>query len=252
MSNKFKLGLTLFLIGMLGVLTMLTVTIPPDSIPPEALKKFSPEALKWLVLVNPAILLLISVIIGTLLFDKVKLSVPAISSVLKIDDSGTPFSEQIKFGTALGIITGILTTLTGLVFKSSIPQEFIEMAEKIKITTIARFGYGGFTEEILMRYGFMTLMVWVIFKISKQLNNTTYWTGIILAALLFGIGHFPVVYSAVSRPTTALLTYVLLGNSIAGIFFGWLYWKKGLEAAFIAHIFAHIVMLTGEQLFQLQ
>ena len=252
MSKKLKLGFTLFAVGLLGVLTMLTVTISLDSIPKQVTDEFSPQALQFLILINPTILLLIAVIIGTVLYDKVGLTVPTISSFLKIEKSNITFLEQLKFGISLGLITGILTTLVGLIFKSSIPQEFIELGNKIKITTLARFGYGGFTEELLMRFGFMTLVVWMVFKITKQLNHKTYWIGIILAALLFSFGHFPVVYGVVKHPAFSLLAYILIGNSIAGIFFGWLYWKKGLEAAFIGHIFAHLAMMVGEQIFQLE
>lgn len=252
MNSKLKLGLTLFIIGLLGVLTMLTVTIPMDSFPKEILEKFSPQALQFLVLINPTIFLLIAITIGTLLHDKVGLTVPTISSMLKIEPPCNKFIEQIKFGIVFGLITGILITTIGLIFKTSIPQEFIDVSDKIKITPIARFLYGGLTEELLMRFGFMTLVVWIVFKITKNLNNPTYWIGIILSSLLFAVGHFPVAFSAVSQPSLMLLTYILLGNSIAGLFFGWLYWKKGLEAAFIAHIFAHVAMMTGEHLFQLK
>ena len=248
MNNKLKLGLTLFIIGLLGVLTMLTVTIPFDSLPKEVLDKVSPQALRYIVLINPTILLLIAVIVGIILYDKVGLSVPTISSVLKIEQPKTKFIDQIKVGILLGLLTGVLTTIIGIVFKSSIPQEFIDIGNKIKITTIARFAYGGLTEEILMRFGFMTLVVWIVFKISKKLNSSTYWIGILLASILFAVGHFPVVFNAVKNPTTALLTYVFMGNSIAGLFFGWLYWKKGLEAAFVGHIFAHVAMLIGEHI----
>jgi membrane protease YdiL (CAAX protease family) len=252
MKKKIKLGLTLFILGLLGILTMLTVTIPLDNFPKEVLEKISPQTLKYLVLINPTILLLIAVVVGTILYDKIGLSVPTISSILKIEQSKTKFIHQIKFGVLFGLLTGILTTIVGLVFKSSIPQEFIDLGNKIKVTTIARFAYGGLTEELLMRFGFMTLVVWIIFKVNKKLNNSTYWTGIILASILFAVGHFPVVFNVVQNPTTALLTYILIGNSIAGLFFGWLYWKKGLEAAFVGHIFAHVAMIIGEQIFQLQ
>lgn len=147
------------------------------------------------------------------------------------------------------MLAGILTTIIGIIFNSSLPQEFIELKNKIKITTVARFLYGGLTEELLMRFGFMTLVVWLIFRITKNLNRSTYWTGIFTASILFAIGHFPVVFNSVENPTISLLTYVLIGNSIAGLFFGWLYWKKGLETAFIAHIFAHVAMIIGEQIF---
>ena len=252
MNKKLKLGLALFIIGLLGVLTILTITIPLDSLPKEVLEKISPQTLKYLVLINPIIILLIAVVVGTILYDKVGLSVPTISSILKIEDPKIKFIDQIKSGVLFGLVTGILTTTIGLIFKSSIPQEFIEIGNKIKVTTLARFAYGGLTEELLMRFGFMTLVIWIIFKVNKKLNYATYWTGIILASILFAVGHFPVVFNVVKNPTIGLLAYVLIGNSIAGLFFGWLYWKKGLEAAFIGHIFAHVAMIIGEQLFQLQ
>ena len=252
MNKKFKLGLALFFIGLLGVLTLLSVTIPLDSLPKEVLEKISPQTLKYLVLINPTILLLIAVVVGTILYDKVGLCVPTISSILKIEDPKIKFIDQIKSGVLFGLVTGILTTTIGLIFKSSIPQEFIEVGNKIKVTTLARFAYGGLTEELLMRFGFMTLVTWIIFKVNKKLNNVTYWTGIILASILFAVGHFPVVFNAIKNPTIELLAYVLIGNSIAGLFFGWLYWKKGLEAAFIGHIFAHVAMIIGEQVFLLQ
>jgi len=53
---------------------------------------------------------------------------------------------------------------------------------------------------------------------------------------------------AVENPTTGLLLYIFIGNAIGGIIFGWLYWKKGLESAIIAHIFTHVIMVLAEQL----
>lgn len=249
MSNKFKLGLILFILGFLGVLTLLTVKIPMDSLPPELIEKFSPLALKFLVLINPTVLLFVAVVVGVLLFEKVGLTVPAISSFLKSEPPSITFADQVKSGVFFGLIAGVLIVLVGLVFRPSIPLEFIELGKKIEITPLARFLYGGLTEEILMRFGFMTLVIWLVFKLTNNLINATYWIGIILSSLLFAVGHFPVAFSAVGNPSLLLLIYILIGNSIAGLVFGWLYWKKGLESAFIAHGFAHVVMMFGEYLF---
>ncbi|SIS47231.1 CAAX protease self-immunity [Zobellia uliginosa] len=246
MHNKLKLGLTLFGLGILGILSMLTITFPGDMIPKELVEALSPETLKYLSLIQPSVLLLIAVVIGTMLYDKVNLQVPSISDILKIESPKISFKEQIKFGVLFGIIAGILTTLVTFVFKTSIPQEFVEMQGKVQFTPIARFLYGGITEEILMRFGFMTLLVWSAFKITKNLNDLTYWIGIVLASLLFAIGHFPMVFSVVENPSALFLTFVMLGNSIAGLFFGWLYWRKGLEAAMVAHIMTHVILMTGE------
>ena len=78
------------------------------------------------------------------------------------------------------------------------------------------------------------------------MNPAVFWIGIVFSAVLFAVGHFPVVYQAVGTPSPGLLTYILIGNSIGGIIFGRLYWKKGLESAVIAHIFAHVVMVLAE------
>lgn len=245
MKYKVKLGLTLFGIGFLGILTMLTVTLPFDHLPPEVLEIFSPQELQLLSLINPIILLLIAVVVGTILFDKVKLSVPTISSLFRKGEAPIAFLEQTKYGVILGLLTGLLSLVISIIFSSLSPHEFALLGENIDLTLIARIGYGGFTEELLMRFGLMTLVVWIVYKINKKLTPFTYWTGIIIATLIFAIGHFPLAYSTITHPTVTLLAYILIGNSIAGIFFGWLYWKKGLEAAIIGHIFTHLAMVIG-------
>ena len=94
----------------------------------------------------------------------------------------------------------------------------------------------------------MTLVVWIMAKIIGETKPVVYWTGILVAAVVFALGHFPVAFQAVDNPSGLLLLYILIGNTIGGIIFGWLYWKKGLESAFLAHIFAHVVMVLAENL----
>lgn len=245
MKSKFKLGLVLFFLGFLGVLTMLTVTLPIKDLP-EQFVQFSPIIIKLLLLINPTVMLIIAVLVGTILYDKVNLTVPTISSLLKIGSSQTTtFQQQLKYGVSLGLFAGILITVVTSVFEMIIPQEFELLNNKMEPTLLVRFGYGGITEELLLRFGFMTLVVWITSKLTKKLNSPIYWIGIVTSTILFAIGHFPVVYASVTHPSLLLLTYILIGNSIAGLVCGWLYWKKGLEAAFVAHIFAHVAMVLG-------
>jgi len=245
MKPKLKLGLSLFALGFLGVLTMLTLQLPEGTIPDD-FAKLSPIVIKLLILLNPTIILLVAVVVGTLLFDKVKLTVPAISSLLKIErESIQPIiKQQLKYGVSLGLLAGTCIMISAFVFEKLTPHEFEALEGGMKLTLWARFLYGGITEELLLRFGFMTLLVWVMFKISKKLNNPIYWIAIVLSTLLFAVGHFPVAYSAIPEPSSLLLSYIIIGNSIGGLVFGWLYWKKGLEAAMIAHAFAHVAMVS--------
>ena len=244
MNTKLKLGLTLFVLGFLGVLTMLTITLPEGSFP-EEMAQLPPIVLKLLVLINPTIFLLIAVAVGIALFDKVNLKVPVISSLLKIEheNSKTIFIQQLKYGISLGLLAGAAIMVIAGIYNLFISEELKAIDNQMELTLAARFLYGGITEELLLRFGVMTLVVWIVFKLTKRLNNTAYWIGIVLSTVLFAVGHFPVVFAAVSNPSTLLLSYILIGNSVGGLIFGWLYWKKGLEAAIIAHAFAHVAMV---------
>jgi uncharacterized membrane protein YciS (DUF1049 family) len=251
MSKKLKLALLIFLLGFLGVLSILTLDIP---LPAEAQQivdeTFTPWQFKLLSLINPTIMLLTAVAIGTLLYEKVNFKLPVLEYFI-YKKNRPDYQTILKYGVLGGILSGILITLTVLAFYPYLPAEFIQLAEKFKPGLLGRFLYGGFTEEILLRFGFMTFVVWVLSKIFKNHSSIIYWIGIGIAAIVFGLGHFPIVFVLLGTPSTLLLTYILVGNALGGLVFGWLYWKKGLEAAIIGHIFAHVIMLLGEQLFQI-
>ncbi|WP_236682800.1 CPBP family intramembrane glutamic endopeptidase [Riemerella anatipestifer] len=218
-------------------------------LPPEAeiilRKSFSPLQIKILALVNPTIMLIFAVVLGTILHQKVNLKVPIIEHLVGIKSCHSPNLYHIlKYSIWGGIISGILLSFIGFLFKPILPKEFITLQP----TVVARFLYGGLTEEILMRFGVMSLVTWIASKILNGTQPIVYWIGIIIASVIFAIGHFPITYQAVETPSFGLLSYVFIGNSVGGIIFGWLYWKKGLESAFIAHICTHIIMVIVERM----
>lgn len=243
-KERFITGIVLFVLGMFGVISLLSMEV---SLPAEAEKivadQFTTQQLKWLSLINPAVLLIITVVVGTLLHEKVNLDVPVIKGLIRNEKKGN-IRNIIISGIAGGIIAGIFIVLVGAVYEPSLPHEFSKLGENIQTSLAVRFLYGGITEEIMMRFGLMTFFVWFLSRIFKSLDKKIYWAGILVASLLFAIGHFPVVFQAVGSPSALLLSYIVLGNSIGGIIFGWLYWKRGLESAFMAHIFAHVTMVS--------
>lgn len=246
-KRKLFLAITLIIIGFIGVLSILTMEI---ALPAEAeaiLKnKFTSTQIKLLTLINPTILLLVFVVIGTVLYQKVNLTVPIIEKLIGIRKDKINIKNTLKHGILGGVLAGILLSIISLIFKPFLPSEFIELGESLKPTLAARFLYGGFTEEILMRFGLMTLIVWIFSKILKNKKDVIFWLGISVAAIIFALGHFPIVYQSINNPSSGLLSYILIGNSIGGVIFGFLYWKKGLESAFIAHVFAHVIMCIAE------
>jgi membrane protease YdiL (CAAX protease family) len=101
-----------------------------------------------------------------------------------------------------------------------------------------------------MRWGAMTVLVWLPWRfIQKRLGppRPAYVLGaVFLAALLFGAAHLPAAAAMGAGLTAPVLAYIILGNTVAGVLFGTLYWRSGLEAAILAHAFAHVVALVGQ------
>lgn len=248
-KKKFYLALVLFFLGMLGMLSMLTVDFPlPEEILTVLEDQFSPSQIKLLILINPTIILIVAILVGTLLYQKVNLSVPIIEKFLGIKEDAVQLKQILLYGILGGILTGTVLSILGFIRLIS-PSEFELLTGQLQLTLAARFLYGGITEEIFMRFGLMTLLVWLTAKLFKGLKPQVYWIGIILSSLVFAVGHFPIVFQTVGNPSIVMISYVLIGNTVGGLVFGWLYWKKGLESAFLAHIFAHVVMVLSENLF---
>jgi hypothetical protein len=104
--------------------------------------------------------------------------------------------------------------------------------------------YGGIWEEIAIRLFLMTLIIWGICKLffrkKGSIPSFVYWIGIITAAIVFGIAHLPTTAALLGELTPLLVIRAVMLNGYLGIFFGYLYWKRGLVYAMIAHSFAHI------------
>ena len=111
--------------------------------------------------------------------------------------------------------------------------------------------YGGIVEELLLRAGMMTAIAWVLARITRppfgQAPTWLVWTSILLAALAFGLLHLPAT-AVLIELTPLVVTRALLLNAVLAIAFGWLAWRRGLEAAIASHLVADVLLITTQQL----
>jgi membrane protease YdiL (CAAX protease family) len=63
----------------------------------------------------------------------------------------------------------------------------------------------------------------------------------VLVAIVFGAAHLPLAAQLTSL-TPILVTTVITLNGVVALGFGYLYWRRGLESAMIAHFFTDIVL----------
>lgn len=237
--NRFRLSLLLWLAGMIGVVVM-TVTILP-----QLLREVELPAPLWVIslasLAQSAVLLALAVLVGAALAPKVGLRAPTFEAAVTASPLAPALRPQLLPGLAAGILGGLLL----LVVPHYAPTALVDLQARFNPPILARVLYGGITEELLLRWGFMTALVWLAWRFLQRRRRAPraayVWLAIILSALLFGIGHLPAAATLLGELNGEIVTFVVVVNAAFGVLFGYLFWRYGLEAAMVAHGTAHAV-----------
>jgi membrane protease YdiL (CAAX protease family) len=203
----------------------------------------------WVIFIAQFIqsLILFSVVIffGLLFTKKINFKLPLIEAILEKGNYNKILKNILGKSILIGAVTAVIIYVLDIIFTIqgaviSTHQNYAPVWQKLLAAL-----YGGTTEEILMRLFLMTFFIWISMKLFKQNKPTKAGiiVSIILASIIFGLGHLPITASLVKLDTLIVIRAVVL-NGIGGIVFGWLFWKKGLESAMIAHFTADIFLLT--------
>jgi membrane protease YdiL (CAAX protease family) len=238
---NWKLFVILLIASVITSLMALPYTL---ALTPAVADLFTPMLL-IAQLIQTLIIFSIAIFIGLLLAKHVGFNLPILEGWLEGREIGTYLKSILGISIGMGVLTGIIIILLSFLFTpvSSIFQN-AEISVPLWTGFLASF-YGGIGEEILLRLFLMTLIAWIIFKILKTSDGkptaTGIWLAIIISAVIFGLGHLPIT-GAITTITPLIVVRAILLNGIAGIIFGWLYWKKGLESAMIGHFSADIVL----------
>jgi hypothetical protein len=255
MSVRTKLFAILWLAGMAGVLSILLIDLSAvlASLPATTASEipFHPLLVKLLGLIQPTVLLSVAILIGTQLAPAVGLSAPAAEALAGGQRFGSALKRQTIPGVISGFIAGIILLSSWVLLRPSLPPLFVTRAEKLNgsMPLLTRLLYGGITEELLLRWGLLTLIVWAAWRVFQKRRGTPksiyFVSAILISSVVFGIAHLPLVVALGVDFTLPIVAFVVFGNSLFGLFAGYLFWKKGLEAAIIAHMSTHIVILTA-------
>jgi membrane protease YdiL (CAAX protease family) len=192
-------------------------------------------------LVQSALLLALAVWAGVRLAPSVGLRAPAFEAAA----TGRPIGPAIRPQLLPGLIAGVMGGILMFAAFRYAPIAVAELQDRFAIPIVARVLYGGITEELLLRWGLMTALVWLAWRFSQQRPGPVRpgfaWLGIAASALIFAAGHLPaasVLLGALDGPVVA---FVMSANTAFGLLFGYLYWRHGLESAIIAHALTHVV-----------
>jgi hypothetical protein len=256
-SLRKRVFLILWIAGILGILSFLLIDLSaliamipmPEGQKPADLP--SPAVLKIISLIQPTILVSLAVLGGVLLANPVGLHAPAAEAFAAGEPIVPKLIPQIMPAILSGIAGGIAIVLIWVIAKPYLSAEFISRAEAFNklMPAPVRFLYGGLTEEILLRWGLLTFLVWLPWRLFQKgigkPNASFVVAAILLSAFAFGVGHLPIASLLSGGLTFPLVAYVIAANSVFGIAAGFLYWKCGFESAMIAHMVVHVVLIAA-------
>lgn len=244
MENKWKIKLVLLLtiLGTIGIISVI----------PYVLSQGIQPSNPWLGGFVQILQLFLMVLIGVRLQRRTGLRAPILEGFV-YERKKPVFSKKWLF---IGILVTFIGSLIMVLLDVFVFIPNIEFPDgQIPVTIwwqglLAMF-YGGITEELMLRLFAMTLVVWILARITKRekenIPSSFYIVAIILTSILFGAGHLPATLELFGELSTIIVIRGIVLSGLLGLWFGYLYWKKGLEYAIVAHmsadIFVHVIFM---------
>lgn len=237
----------LFALGLLGIAALPFNILPAlrQGAALDVLPQMSTPGLVALMLVNPLLMLAAMTALGAAVAHRVGLH--ALLAGVVPGSRWAVLRAAAPLAVGLGLVLAVVTVLIDLAAQPFLSPEWTAATARaeggILPALVVGVLYGGITEEILLRWGLMSFLAWAGWRLfarnSARPGPAIMWIAIVLAALLFGVGHLPAAAAVASLDAALVLRTVLL-NALAGIVFGWLFWKRHLEAAMLAHASTHV------------
>lgn len=226
---------TLAIVGLTSLMVAPVEQLVPDDLPPLVVRA--------LAIIQPAILTFAGLGLGLWLAPKVGLSAPYVSGERRFALSAFETRRAVILAFIVAVLAGAVLAAYHVGLARTGTDASGAMAN-FAPPLVTRVFYGGITEEIISRWGVMTLIVWIIVRSvgAKGVpSGWVYWTAAIWAALLFAAGHLPLLFAVMTDPPMTLVFVVIGLNTLVGTAFGWLYWRAGLEAAMLSHALTHVL-----------
>ncbi|MCL5049928.1 MAG: CPBP family glutamic-type intramembrane protease [Firmicutes bacterium] len=234
---RLRVGLVIWALGMLGVVAVAFTMIPQlvEVSPPTAPVGIVVAAM----IAQSSVMLALMVWAGVRLGPKVGLRAPVIEAWVERRRGLPLLFQQLPAALLVGALSGLLLIL----FESIAPASL--QAVNLDVPLISAILYGGVTEEVLVRFGLMTIVLWLMWRFIQRRNGPLKpvyaYTAITVCAVAFGAGHLPVTQVFDIALTPSVLLYIVGANALLGSLFGLLFLRYGLESAIIAHGLTHVV-----------
>lgn len=150
----------------------------------------------------------------------------------------------VAFGIGL-LVALYVAAIDLIVFRQLLPPDYVAFFSGHPLSErLVYFMLRAFNENILYRLFFMSTVLWgmgLVWRDSRgRIPDTAYWIAIILAQTIPMLLNEAPFYPP--HLTPVFLLYVVVRFILAGILWGFLYWRYGFVTAEIAHVSTHIFL----------
>jgi membrane protease YdiL (CAAX protease family) len=190
------------------------------------------------------VLMAIAAAVGTALAPRVGLGAPFFEALVAGEPLWPALAPRLLPAFATGIVGGLIFVAAYyLYFRPRLDTQTVRAMEDLRnaLGIWGRVLYGGIAEEVLTRWGLMTLLVWLGTLLAGSPSPAVMWGAIVISGVLFGLGHAPGYLAAGCQRSPTFFAAMISLNLWASLIFGWLYWQYGLLAAMMAHALFHLV-----------
>lgn len=250
-GRRFGVTLLAGIPGILALVGYVYFTTPPSAVPAG----LSLQLLAVSTGVNSVLFLGVACLLGAYTAPRVGLRSVLVDRMQGGGRIRTHLRGDVGLAVGVGILGGILILVLDVLMMPFVAQELPQSVIGATRPTVAsvlayapvRFLYGGITEELLLRFGLMSVLAYVGWLATGRRDagpgSGVVWAAIVVSAVLFGAGHLPALAQSVAL-TPALVIRTVLLNAVAGLLFGWLYWQRSLETAMLSHASFHVPILV--------
>ena len=192
----------------------------------------SPAGLVLVQEVQALVLCAVAAYAGVRFAPRAGLDAPWLRATAERRERPAGFGSMAIEAAAIGSVTAIAVTAVALMLRSSVPPELWKPPPGGFWTRASSAFYGGIAEETIVRWGLLSTLVVLLQRAGAR---QPFWPANVLLALIFGALHLPAVAFMRIPLTAGVIAHVLLGNGIAGVIFGWMFRRRGLEGAMVSH-----------------
>ncbi|OCL25503.1 hypothetical protein U472_14265 [Orenia metallireducens] len=182
--------------------------------------------------------------IGVLLHPIIKSNAPVFIAIIKKENLWQVLKIELFYASLFGIIGAIVFIYFYYIFlRLKVNKESIATMEDLRMKRYlsGRIIYDGMIAEIIMRWGLLSLIIWLFNIYLGSINNYIRLIAIAILGVMSGLVRLLIYFRKGCEITKAFIGLVFFSNIIASLIFGVLFWWRGLMAAMIAHMFFNLL-----------